>query len=172
MKVRLHLTFIKLKPSQSQPQKYRELLVMTSSQSGASLHTKWLARACACTVEVISCQAAQDFNGGLFPMEYACHYSKMFKNHILGELHQDHPGSSQRKLPCSHLWWPGLDLNLENLVMTCTACLGVKQASAAAPLHPWVWSSKPWQHVHIDIAGPFMDRIFLLLVGSLFKWVR
>ena len=36
----------------------------------------------------------------------------------------------------------------------------------AAPLHPWVWPSKPWQHVHIDFAGTFMDQMFLLLVEA------
>ena len=78
------------------------------------------------------------------------------QNLILRELHQDHPGSSQMKLLArSHLWWPGLDLDLENLAKSCTPCLSVKRAPAAAPLHPWVWPSKPWQCEQIDFGCPF-----------------
>ena len=88
------------------------------------------------------------------------------QNLKLGELHQEHPGSSRRKLLAySHIWWPGLDLVLEHLTKSCTACLRVKQAPAAASLHAWVWSSKFWQRMHIDFAGPF-NRMFLLLVDG------
>ena len=70
---------------------------------------------------------------------------------IITELHQDHPVSSQIKpLARSHLWWPGLDLDLEKLAKSC-ASLSVKQAPGATPLHPWVWPSKPWQRVHINL---------------------
>ena len=85
--------------------------------------------------------------------------SKHLQNLILRVLHQDHPGSSQMKLLArSHPWWLVLDLEPEKLAKSCTACLSVKQAPAAAPLRPWVWPSKPWQHVHEDFAGPFMYR--------------
>jgi hypothetical protein len=33
-----------------------------------------------------------------------------------------------------------------------------------APLHPWEWPSAPWERVHVDFAGPFMDSMFLVLV--------
>ena len=56
------------------------------------------------------------------------------QNLILGELHKDHPGSSWIKfLACSRLWWPGLDLGLEKLAKSCTACLSVIQVPAVAP---------------------------------------
>ena len=70
----------------------------------------------------------------------------------------------------SHLWWPGLDLDLEKLTKSCTACLSVKQATATASLHPWVWPSKSWQCVHIDFAGPILDRMFPLLVDAYSRW--
>ena len=31
------------------------------------------------------------------------------------------------------LWWPELDLDLEKLAKSCTACLSVKQAQSTAP---------------------------------------
>ena len=75
-----------------------------------------------------------------------------------------------KSLVRSHLWWPGLDFDLEKLAKSCTACLSVKHAPAAAPLRSWVWPSKPWQRLHIDFAGPFMNRMFVLLVDAHSKW--
>jgi hypothetical protein len=39
-----------------------------------------------------------------------------------------------------------------------------------APLHPWEWPSSPWERVHIDFAGPFLDRMFFVLVDAHSKW--
>ena len=59
---------------------------------------------------------------------------------VLKELHLSHPGVSRMKsIARSYLWWPGLDKEIEKLVATCTACQAVRQAPAAAPLHPWIW---------------------------------
>ena len=33
-----------------------------------------------------------------------------------------------------------------------------------APLQPWVRPSKLWQRLHIDYAGPFMNKKFLIVV--------
>ena len=41
---------------------------------------------------------------------------------------------------------------------------------AIAPLHPWEWPSSPWERVHIDFAGPFLDRMFFVLVDAHSKW--
>ena len=41
---------------------------------------------------------------------------------------------------------------------------------AKAPVHPLDWLERPWSHVHADYAGPFMGRMFLLLVNVHSKW--
>ena len=144
-----YLTFIKLKLSQSQPQKYVLSLVLHFTQNG------WQEHNCVWTVEDISCQAAWGFSRMeedwlLWGM---CVIIPIVKSLILRKLLQDHPGSSRMKLLSrSCLWWPRLDLDLEMLAESCSACLSVQQAPAAAPLHPWVWLSKLWQRVHIDFA--------------------
>ena len=43
---------------------------------------------------------------------------------------------------------------------------------AAAPLHPWEATDKPWTRLHIDYAGPFLGKIFLILVDSYSKWME
>ena len=75
---------------------------------------------------------------------------------LLQELHQDHPGVTRMKsVARSYMWWPGLDKEIENLAKSCSACQAVKRAPPVAPLHPWVWPSKPLQRVNLDFAGPF-----------------
>ena len=46
----------------------------------------------------------------------------------------------------------------------------VKQAPPTAPLHPWVWPTKPWQRVHVDFAGPFMGKMYFVAVDAHSKW--
>ena len=36
-------------------------------------------------------------------------------------------------------------------------------------MHPWEWPS-PWERVHKDFAGPFLDRMFFVLVDAHSKW--
>ena len=90
---------------------------------------------------------------------------------LLQELHRDHPGVSRMKaLARSYLWWPKLDQDLEKLAKSCQACQSVKQAPPTAPLHPWVWPTKPWQRIHIDYAGPFQGNMYLVVVDAHSKW--
>ena len=90
---------------------------------------------------------------------------------VLSELHQGHPGvSAMKSIARSYLWWPNLDKDLETTARSCLSCQAVKQSPAAAPLHPWVWPSRPWQRVHVDFAGPFMGKMFLLAVDAHSKW--
>ena len=90
---------------------------------------------------------------------------------VLSELHQGHPGvSAMKSIARSYLWWPNLDKDLETTARSCLSCQAVKQSPAATPLHPWVWPARPWQRVHVDFAGPFMGKMFLLAVDAHSKW--
>ena len=75
--------------------------------------------------------------------------------------------SRMKSIARSYLWWPKLDRDIEDLVRSCTSCQAVKKAPSTAPLHPWIWPSKPWQRIHIDFAGPFMGDIFCYCLCSL-----
>ena len=93
------------------------------------------------------------------------------RSRIVDELHQGHPGMARMKsVARSYLWWPGLDKELEECVQNCVPCQTVKSAPALAPLHPWVWPSKPWKRVHLDFAGPFMGRMYLIAIDAHSKW--
>ena len=41
---------------------------------------------------------------------------------------------------------------------------------AVAPLHPWLWPTQPWQHIHIDYAGPIDGKMMLIVVDAHSKW--
>ena len=90
---------------------------------------------------------------------------------VLQELYRGHPGSSRMKaIARSYLWWPGLDSTLDKVAKSCVPCQAVKQAPPTAPLHPWTWPDRPWQRVHIDFAGPFQGKMFLLAIDAHSKW--
>ena len=90
---------------------------------------------------------------------------------LVEELHRDHPGMVKMKAVArSYLWWPGVDRDLEECARSCLSCQAVRNAPTVAPLHPWVWPAKPWQRIHIDFAGPFMGRTFLIVIDAHSKW--
>ena len=66
--------------------------------------------------------------------------------------------------------WPQIDKQLEEVAKSCVRCQSVKSKPAIAPLHPWLWSSRPWQRIHMDFAGPFKGKMFLILIDRHSKW--
>ncbi|UYV85138.1 K02A2.6-like [Cordylochernes scorpioides] len=68
-------------------------------------------------------------------------------------------------------WWPGIDSNIKELTRECRVC----QESASMPpatISEWTWPEKPWHRLHLDLAGPFMGRMFLVLVDAYSKWIE
>ena len=95
------------------------------------------------------------------------------KERVLKELHKEHLGITKMKAVArNHVWWTGLDKDLDSLTKSCSACLTVKQAPAKAPLHPWIWPSRPWQRLHMDFAGPFFDKSYFVVVDAHSKWAE
>ena len=91
---------------------------------------------------------------------------------ILEQLHDTHPGISKMKsLARSYIWWPGLDADIESKVQHCDVCQASRPAPPKAPLHPWEWPTQPWARIHLDHAGPFHGKLFLVLVDAHSKWM-
>ena len=44
--------------------------------------------------------------------------------------------------------------------------------TAKSPVHPWEWTSKPWVRIHIDYAGSFLIKMFLIIIDSHSKWLE
>ena len=72
----------------------------------------------------------------------------------------------------SYVWWPGIDKQIEVVVCFCAACQKVRNNPPVAPLHSWLWPDKPWRRIHVDFAGPFLKRMFLLVTDAYSKWPK
>ena len=92
---------------------------------------------------------------------------------VLKELHTGHPGMVRMKsLARIHVWWPGIDQDIEQMVRNCTSCQAIRNTPPTAVLHPWSWPDQPWKRIHIDFAGPFQGSMFLVVVDSHSKWLE
>ena len=95
------------------------------------------------------------------------------RSKVLDQLHQCHPGIARMKsLSRSYVWWPGIDKDIEIRIKSCTQCQQNQKTPAKAPLHPWDWPERPWMRLHIDYAGPFLGKMFLVVVDAHWKWLE
>ena len=64
-----------------------------------------------------------------------------------------YPGMCRMKaLARFFLWWPEIDLDIEERVRPCDGCTQVHHSPKAVPLLLWPWSTEPWQRIHVDYA--------------------
>ena len=95
------------------------------------------------------------------------------RERVLQELHEGHPGIVRMKsLAQLHVWWPKLDQSIASVVRDCAKCQLTRNKPQIASLHPWDWPDTPWQRIHIDFDGPFVNKIFLVVVDSHSKWLE
>lgn len=98
---------------------------------------------------------------------------KMGRDRVLEELHDGHPGMQQMKRRARGvLWWPGLDHDIEQTVRNCVECDSQRGTPTKAPVHPWEWPARPWSRLHMDYAGPFCGKMFLVVVDAYSKWLE
>ena len=57
----------------------------------------------------------------------------------------------------------------QNLVKSCMTCQEVQKVSELAPLHPWMWPCRLWDWVHLDFAGTYLSKSFLIVVNTYSK---
>ncbi|XP_060073916.1 uncharacterized protein K02A2.6-like [Ylistrum balloti] len=95
-----------------------------------------------------------------------------YRDDILNELHVNHPGMVRMKaLARLFVWWPNLDMDIETRVAKCESCRKQLPNMPQSRSNPWLWPNKPWERVHIDYAGPFLNNMFLVVVDAHSKWL-
>ena len=77
-----------------------------------------------------------------------------------------------KRLAKGYLWWPGIDQKIEEQVKTYASCQSSQKNPLVTKLHPWAWPNKPWTQVHIDYCGPFLGKMFLLMIDAHSKWLE
>ena len=62
-----------------------------------------------------------------------------------------------------------MDQAIDEKVKRCQSCQ--ENMPTKATLHHWENITQPWTRLHIDIAGPFLGKVFFLIVDSYSKWI-
>ena len=71
-----------------------------------------------------------------------------------------------------YIWWPSMEQELEQKVKECVQCQLMQNSPTQIPTHPWEWTQRPWARLHVDYAGPFMGKMFLVTVDAHSKWLE
>jgi len=89
---------------------------------------------------------------------------------VLDPLHSTHIGVSRMKsLACQYVWWPKIDTYIDAKVKNYSTCAVAGPTPPPTILHPWKWPKQPWTRVHLDYAGPFLGKMFLVIVTGFRK---
>ena len=89
------------------------------------------------------------------------------REEIFNIFQDTHPRIVKMKsLARSFVWWPKMDTNLEKKVKSCATCQSHQKTPPCFPLHPWEWPGCPWSRVRVDYVGPFMRKMFLLIIDA------
>ncbi len=95
---------------------------------------------------------------------------KLGREVVLQELHEAHPGMTKTKsLARMYAWWPGINLDIEKSIRMCSSC---QPTPSPAPFSPWQWPSRPFAQLHLDFAGPFENKMFLVEINAHSKWIE
>nr|XP_039263303.1 uncharacterized protein K02A2.6-like [Styela clava] len=90
---------------------------------------------------------------------------------VLQLLHDGHPGiCSMKRIARNHVWWPGVDADIEELVKSCSLCQQLRPSAPQVPASPWSYPNGPWQRIHMDYAGPVDGKMLLVIVDAFSKW--
>jgi transposase InsO family protein len=95
------------------------------------------------------------------------------QNEVLKLLHEGHWGVTRMKQQARrYCYWVSLDADIVKFVEKCESC-GAFKSVTKKEYTSWPTPTEPWERVHIDFAGPFMGKMWLICVdaGSKFPYV-
>ena len=70
----------------------------------------------------------------------------------------------------SYVYWPGINENNEDLVLSCAPCQIIQNVPKAKDFVNWNTENRDWERVHIDFLD-FEHYKILIIVDAYSKWV-
>jgi hypothetical protein len=77
-----------------------------------------------------------------------------------------------KQLARRYVYWKEIDKGIEQLSKPCQPCGAVETNHATVPVHPWDEPKGNWDLIHIDYAGLFQGRFFLIIVDAKSRWAE
>ncbi|KFD64072.1 hypothetical protein M514_12590 [Trichuris suis] len=91
---------------------------------------------------------------------------------VLQIIHDGHLGiCAMKSIARFYVRWPGLDSDIERYVRNCSGCQENQPRPPEVPLFSWNMPSEPWARLHVDLAGPFKNLNWLVIVDAYSKWL-
>ena len=87
------------------------------------------------------------------------------RTRVVEELHETHPGICRMKDLKGSYVWCGLKW-MQTWSRRCDSAVPVRKTESHHHKH------KPWVRLHLDYAGPFLGKMFLIVVDSHSKWME
>ena len=89
---------------------------------------------------------------------------KEIRKQLLKELHAAHSGIVRMKsLATGHFWWPGMDAEIENIARGFCDFQEGGNDLQKVPLHHWQFPNRPLERLHIDLAGPYLGFMWIVV---------
>ena len=89
---------------------------------------------------------------------------------MLDSLHLSHWGIVKvKQLARRYVWWSTINTDIETVTQKCDIC---RQSSTMPTQHYTAWpaTEKPWERIHLDFAGPFRGKMWLLCIDAYSKF--
>ncbi|CAB0007830.1 unnamed protein product [Nesidiocoris tenuis] len=87
---------------------------------------------------------------------------------------EGHPGEGAMKsIAKIQVWWPHIENDIEEFVKRCKGCQSSRPTGPQeSPIFFWNVPTEKWSRVHVDFAGPFEGKHWLILVDATTKWME
>jgi signal peptidase I len=90
---------------------------------------------------------------------------------VLELLHHNHPGQTRMKLLArSCVWWPNIDRDIVNHVLSCSPCQAT-QNSEPAGHSKWPEVTARMDRIHMDFAQ-YKGNTYLVIIDAYSKWIE
>jgi transposase InsO family protein len=85
-------------------------------------------------------------------------------------LHTSHWGVVRMKqLSRRYVWWSTINSDIEKAVKSCTSCREIANNPTRQYIS-WPETRKPWERIHLDFAGPFKGKMWLVCTDAHSKY--